>query len=244
MTTQTRKAREVAEREELLLDLAIEIIEQHGFAQLTLDKLTARSEYSKGTVYNHFSSKEDLWCALCARGLRVQRSMFGKLAQFLGNSREAILALSFGYELFTLCYPTLTMVSLRAMSPAVFEKASPARIKVLSETEDEMVQMLKGMIEVAMDKGELSRRYQDNLYQITFAIWAMSFGSVTILRNSTPTPCLERIDIDSAVLTNASIVLDGLQWQPYSWDFDYQASWQRIAKEIFADELAQLSKHS
>ncbi|MCE2594293.1 TetR/AcrR family transcriptional regulator [Motilimonas cestriensis] len=242
MTTQTRKAREVAEREELLLDLAIEIIEEHSFAQLTMDKLTARSEYSKGTVYNHFSSKEDLWCALCARGLRIQKSMFGKLANFEGNSRERILALSFGYELFTLCYPILTMVSLRVMSPAVFEKASPARIKALGETEDEMVEMLKGMIETAMANNELSRRYEDNLYQVTFAIWAMSFGSVTILRNSTPTPCLERIDIDSAVLVNASIVLDGLQWQPYSWDWDYKASWQRIAEEIFYEELATLNK--
>lgn len=242
MTTQIRKAREVAEREELLLDLAIEIIEEHSFAQLTMDKLTARSEYSKGTVYNHFTSKEDLWCALCARGLRIQKSMFGKLANFEGNSRERILALSFGYELFTLCYPILTMVSLRVMSPAVFEKASPARIKALSETEDEMVEMLKGMIETAMANGELSRHYEDNLYQVTFAIWAMSFGSVTILRNSTPTPCLGRIDLDAAVLINASIVLDGLQWQPYSWDWDYKASWRRIAEEVFSEELATLNK--
>lgn len=242
MTTQTRKAREVAEREELLLDLAIEIIEQHGFAQLTMDKLTQHSEYSKGTVYNHFSSKEDLWCALCARGLRIQRCMFGRLADFTGNSREQLLALSFGYELFTQCYPTLAMVSLRVMSPATFEKVSPARIKALCDTEDEMVEILKSMIEAAIANGELSRRYEDNLYHVTFAIWAMSFGSVTILRNSAPTPCLERIDVASAVLTNASIVLDGLQWQPYSWDWDYKASWQRIATELFAKELAQLKQ--
>ena len=43
-----------------MLQLAQQLLQQDGFTGLTMDRLTAVSEVSKGTIYNHFCSKEDL----------------------------------------------------------------------------------------------------------------------------------------------------------------------------------------
>ncbi|MEO1235180.1 MAG: helix-turn-helix domain-containing protein, partial [Planctomycetota bacterium] len=71
MQTLTRKQREIADRERLILDHARRMLLDGGVASLSMDRLAEAIEYSKGTVYQHFSSKEDVVAALfietCAR---------------------------------------------------------------------------------------------------------------------------------------------------------------------------------
>ncbi len=245
MNTQNRKAREVANREQLLLDKALEIVEELGFAQLTMDKLTARSEYSKGTVYNHFSSKEDLLCALCLRCLRIQKTLYAKLAGFEGTTREKILGFFFAYCLFARLNPTLYMIALSVKSPAVMEKSSPKRCQDLTDAEDGVVGMVSKLAENALNSGDLGSLYSENLYQLTFAAWCTGFGTVALLNTvgkNTQSNCMERLDIENTMLFNASILLDGLRWKPYSDEFDYRKTWQKLNTEVFAEELKLLGE--
>ncbi len=147
--TQNRKAREVADREQLLLDLALEIIETHGFSALTMDKLTAQSEYSKGTVYNHFSSKEDLLTALCLRAIRVQQVLYSKLLSFDSCSREKLVGFAFAYELFAKLNPALFMVGLTVKTSAIREKASPQRGNAITEAENELIESMVAITAVS-----------------------------------------------------------------------------------------------
>ena len=64
MTPLTRKQREINEREQLILSTAQSMLHQHGYNYLTMDRVAETVEYSKGTIYNHFASKEDLVCSL------------------------------------------------------------------------------------------------------------------------------------------------------------------------------------
>lgn len=59
----------IVDREQELLLISEKIMAEHGFSKLTMDKLVAACEYSKGTVYNHFNSKENLLLALCVKGI-------------------------------------------------------------------------------------------------------------------------------------------------------------------------------
>ncbi len=63
----TRKQREIRQREAYLLDVARKMLMEHGFSGLSMDRLAEATEYSKGTVYQHFSTKEDLVAALAVR---------------------------------------------------------------------------------------------------------------------------------------------------------------------------------
>ena len=56
-------------RESALLDITQAIIDEVGYAHFNMDALVRASDVSKGTVYNHFTSKEDCLAALCCRGM-------------------------------------------------------------------------------------------------------------------------------------------------------------------------------
>jgi hypothetical protein len=48
---------------------------------------------------------------------------------------------------------------------------------------------------------------------------------------------VNRLDPNTLLLQNIGILLDGMNWQPLSKDWDYQKTWQRVEEEIFADDL-------
>ena len=95
------------QREQRLLQLAQQVLQQDGFAGFTMDRLTALSDVSKGTLYNHFSSKEDVLTALSVDSLQRLLQQFQHAIKFNGHSRERALALHYAYHTFSAAEPTL-----------------------------------------------------------------------------------------------------------------------------------------
>lgn len=52
---------------EAILAAAVAEFQEHGFAAASMDRVTARAGVSKRTVYRHFESKENLFCAIIER---------------------------------------------------------------------------------------------------------------------------------------------------------------------------------
>ena len=87
MGSQSRKRLPINQRQLELIDIAREIIESEGLNALAMDKVSALSDYSKGTVYNHFSCKEDLLVAVSNESLKDLQALFSKLDTYKGNAR-------------------------------------------------------------------------------------------------------------------------------------------------------------
>lgn len=64
------KDRQREERERLILEAAEELLAEKGYHEMSIDEIAARVGVSKGTVYLHFSSKEELVLAYLSRGMR------------------------------------------------------------------------------------------------------------------------------------------------------------------------------
>ena len=56
MATSARKQREVKERERHLLDVARGMLIAQGYSGLSMDRLAEATEFSKGTIYQHFAA--------------------------------------------------------------------------------------------------------------------------------------------------------------------------------------------
>ena len=67
--TTARKERERAVREELILDHGLRLLLRGGYQNLNLDELATAIEYSKGTIYLHFQTKEDLVLGIATRAM-------------------------------------------------------------------------------------------------------------------------------------------------------------------------------
>jgi AcrR family transcriptional regulator len=64
------KDRQREERERLILEAAEELLAEKGYHEMSIDEIAARVGVSKGTVYLHFPSKEELVLAYLERGMR------------------------------------------------------------------------------------------------------------------------------------------------------------------------------
>jgi len=72
--TKTRLDRDA--RRELILDVAQEVFLEEGFANASMSTIAARLGGSKGTLYNYFKSKDDLFVAYVERRCLWQDEIF------------------------------------------------------------------------------------------------------------------------------------------------------------------------
>ncbi len=70
-THRSLKERQRQEREDLILQVAEEVILEKGYRETGMDEIAARVGIAKGTLYLHFARKEDLIFALVKRGLQA-----------------------------------------------------------------------------------------------------------------------------------------------------------------------------
>lgn len=56
----SRRERERARHRQEIMDAAVRVFARRGYASATLDEVAQEAEFSKGTLYLHFASKEDL----------------------------------------------------------------------------------------------------------------------------------------------------------------------------------------
>lgn len=230
-------------REEELVDLAIDIIDEFGFAGFTLEKLTARSSYSKGTVYNHFISKEDCISSLCHRAITSILGLFEKAASYDGTLREKALAVHFAYQLYARLQPTLFLVILSSKAPGVRDKTSEKRCRLMDEKEVQINHFSDSMFQLAINQGFITNP-AISVETMSFSNWAMSFGTNALMCSAEEAVAVSRLNPATLLLNNINILLDGMGWQPLSSEFDYHKTWQTLETEFFAEEIQQLKQKS
>jgi AcrR family transcriptional regulator len=85
MTIQSRRERERAEREKLIVNAARELAEAEGWDAVTTRRLADRVEYSQPVLYSHFKGKDAIVAAVAVEG-------FASLAEELAAARAAVPA--------------------------------------------------------------------------------------------------------------------------------------------------------
>lgn len=228
------------ERERDLIQLAHQMVNEEGFSTLNMDKLAAKSAYSKGTIYNHFNSKEDLISALAIYGLTTLNELMEKSFTFEGTTREKCLAAHYAYLLYSRMEPTLFSCAITATTPSVIEKSSQWRLDGIRELDQNISGVGMRVMTTAIANKELPESVSDKLASITFANWALGFGSITLMNSPLISEILSEAKSRMPLLANINFLLDGMGWQLYSTEFDYELTWARIEKELFAEEVTQL----
>lgn len=238
-----RRLQAKLQREQELLVLAQQILQQDGFAGLTMDRLTARSSVSKGTIYNHFCSKEDLFTALSVDSLQRQLALFRRALLIPGHSRERVLALHLAYHQFSMTEPTLFLCLLTATTPAVVEKSSPTRLALRQQLELQLAAICQQLIGEAIAQGALQLAADQSIDALAFVQWAQAFGSNALFKPTQQLGLFSQLQAQPAMLLGINLLLDGLNWLPLSTEWDYQASWQRMLV-ILAEEAPETEGRS
>ena len=233
----TRKQREINEREQLILSAAQSMLHQHGYNYLTMDRVAETVEYSKGTIYNHFVSKEDLVCSLCCRCVGNLIEVFERACHYPGTTRERYSAIGIGYSIYHQLHPLDTQILQIVKNNAIREKISDFKLAEMELLEQKITNITSSIVQEAIDCGDLDRRYQDSVSTIVFGCWSMHYGALMLDQSDIPLRELGFNPVVNMLWKNANIYLDGYQWQPLSTSIDTDSLFEMISTALFDSEI-------
>ncbi len=237
MGTLTRKQREIQQREQSLLEHARRMLIEQGFAGLSMDRLAEATEYSKGTVYQHFCSKEDLVTALAIQSAEARSALFQRACGFVGRPRERMLAVGVADELFVRLHPHHFHSELVIELADLGDRATPERRATLQKLESDCITRLVGLVQDSIDAGDLELPADLQPADLVSVLWGLSLGYHLVMQNHRPLLAQHGVTAPFRIMRmHLDRLADGYDWRPLSRDWDYTATYRRITREVFADE--------
>ena len=237
-----RKQREIREREELILDVAVKMLIERGFNYLTMDRIADAIEYSKGTVYQHFSCKEDLLATFAVRNSERRSELFARALEFKGNTRERMTAIGVAFDVLMTLYPERSKAETLYHASHVREKASERSKAELKAADQRCDDLVGGLIREAVEVGDLPLGEEGALPALHLGLWGLSWGSYQIVETLEPAELSERgfEDPVAALHMNQERLMDGFGWTPLRCEHDYDAVRRRVREQIFSAEQRQI----
>jgi AcrR family transcriptional regulator len=231
--THIRKDRERAAREELILDHAGRLLLRDGYQNLNLDELAEAIEYSKGTIYLHFKTKEDLVLAIATRIARQRADLFERGSKFTGKTRERMRSIGFACCQFALMHRDYFNIEMMLKSLSFWEKASEEHRRMHGVQAGRMFHHVNTIAQEAVTGADLPPRTRAQ--DVTLSLISITLGShVAAMQPDIQMLCAIDDPI-SALRRNQDLILDGWFWKPLLKDWDYAATDRRIQKEIFPE---------
>jgi AcrR family transcriptional regulator len=231
--TQTRKDRERAAREELILEHGKRLLVRDGFQDFNLDELAKAIEYSKGTIYLHFETKEDLALSVATRSLKERADLFERAGKFTGRTRERIRAVGFACCQFAVSHRDFFNIEMMLRSASFWERASEERRRLHGVQASRLFHTTNGIVSDALRTGDLppDTRAPD----VTLSLIAVTMGSHIVSMQPDVQMMCGIEDPICVVRRNQDLVCDGWNWKPLLKDWDYAATDRRIKAEIFPE---------
>ena len=234
----SRKDRERQDREAKILQLARGMLREVGYLGLSMDRIAAEMEYSKGTIYQHFCNKEEIILALANEALEKRLEMFERAATWSGakTARDRMAAIGAAAEVFVERYPQHFAVEQIVRSASIWEKTSEQRRQFMHACEGRCMQIVGGIVRDGLARGDLDLPAGRSPEDLVFGLWSLNFGAYTILTSSDSLEKNGVCDPIAALRQNQNLMLDGYHWRPLSSEQDYNETFDQVKREVFGND--------
>ena len=233
---QDRKLKERQERDELILDCAQTLLQRDGIHKLTMQAVAAMTDYSKGTLYQHYRCKEDLLGALVARCGNNLVGLIGKAVAYSGSIRAKIALMSAAFFYNGRMQKEVASLVAMVKSEEFLQKVEPEQQKRLRNIDNEIFRL--ACIVFYQAKAPQSQRSAQDVMDAAFGWWTMSWGLNDVMNQNWDIKRLGFADPMSFYFRSLTIFLDGL-----GLESDPQLTcWgdvDALAQALFEEELLQ-----
>jgi TetR/AcrR family transcriptional regulator, cholesterol catabolism regulator len=86
-------------KRERIISTALELFNQNGLTNTTLDAIAERMCVTKPFIYAHFDSKNDLLAEICSRGIRASLDVLNRVVASRGTASEKLSVLAHDFML-------------------------------------------------------------------------------------------------------------------------------------------------
>lgn len=190
-----KRARNLADKRERLLEAASEIFRRDGFYEARLDDIAELAGVGKGTIYEYFESKENLFEETVLRG------MSNYIARIEAEAREPAplwdqLKVIGGHHVGVFV-KSKALIRFTLDSYGVLNETM--KLKILA-IRDQLVEALTGLLTEAQGRGEFPREVDPRLASLIFIGALNAIGADFLLRTRKElSPEKRRHEVDLAV---------------------------------------------
>jgi AcrR family transcriptional regulator len=231
------KQQEIAAREADLLRISRKLIVEHGVQGLTMEKLATATPFSKGTIYQHFRSREDILATLCITMGELRLNMFERASRFAGSSRERAVAANKGHSLLFQLHRELWQAEQRINDIHLRAKLSPEHRAAYDSINAKCFHCILGILRDGIASGELVPPHGLGPEQLLVGMIGWTRGLYSIWASDSPVRAWVNDSIDLHFKLISSIY-DGIGWRPFSSEWDYSKTIERVRAEVFPEEYA------
>ncbi|MEQ1439579.1 TetR/AcrR family transcriptional regulator [Fontimonas sp. SYSU GA230001] len=237
MGTKERRQRQFAEREQLFLEHARELIRESGLLNLQMSRLAEKCEYAVGTLYQHFASKEDLLLALTTAQAQEHTELFRRVAEWKTLSRERMFAIGVADKIFVQRNPDHFRISQYALCEVVWRAASPDRREDFLAVCQPIGRCVASIVEDGVRDGDLELNGV-TVQELCTGLWALCNGTHNLVHTEGVLEDFAVRDAYRVMCQHIQVMLNGFGWKPLADPTDTQAMHrliQRIKNEVFHD---------
>ncbi len=209
------------QREQEIIEHAIQLFSERGFLGVRMSDIAKQTQYSMGTIYSHFESKEDLLIA-CAHVLVLDHQLLFTRVRELGiPAIEQIITLAQGVWVVASKFPDLIEIKNLSLMRSVWKRATQQRVSHYDRLHEELSLQIREMAMEAIQEsfsgyeameGSELEALADTL---THGLWGLSIGMSSITQSGyAESHCEEHSDeeLEQFFSTNYSNFLKGYGW--------------------------------
>lgn len=205
MGIRERKQREFEKRKNLILSIAQELFSKSGFVGVTLDDIAAKIEFSKGTIYSHFDSKEEIFAQILLAQLNNLLGMLQDSSRSSQTADEGIRRCLHAYrqfyqqnpEYFQLLFLVDIYSNRYRIPEPLLEEIQMQKIACLQEFQKVLAR--------GISAGELQRHHSAK--ELAFVLWGMLNGILQLATSQQ----VRQNELDPLISLALDIVMQGLK---------------------------------
>ncbi len=215
---QERKEREKEQRRQVIIEAAKKLFISKGFEDTKMDEIAMESELSKGSLYNYFQEKEDLYLAVAVIALRKLNDSYEDIDLTSKSDIERILSPGYCSYRFSKENPNLYKIAIDIRSKAYFLNIKKKEIDgvSLNRNEEEMKfeitryqQFVINPIKEALDNKSIRNDLTANF--IGLSLISLTSGLIERFRDEIKTSGFYGINSDDIIKVVFEWVTEGLK---------------------------------
>ena len=207
MTVKDRKEREKLARKKAIIDAAREVFFEHGFQATTMDQIAEVAEVSKGSLYLHFPTKEELYVTILIQGLEMLLQRFQKAVQGVKDWETRIRNIGKAYYDFYREERNYSQILFLLQHGEIAPKVSDQVIQTTFEMGLSCLNILCRAIEAGMAKQEIR---EQNAMELAVILWG-SMNGIILLHEEEEHKKIIPTSLDSMIQRAITLLIDGLR---------------------------------
>lgn len=172
-----RKIEKFRQREQKILDAALELLVEHGEEKVTVEQIANHVDIGKGTIYKHFISKVEIYMRLL---MDYEKDVLDNLKRSIKEAEAGNYAApARAYFESRMSNPARDRLFQRLEEKVIALNQAPEKIEELHKMRHEIMESMNGLFNRRIQEGYL---YEVPPYFYYYAYWALTQGAVELFQ--------------------------------------------------------------